>query len=301
VVATLVDSHHVAEESLHQPSVICSTKTTETKNTEEGEKNMKKIVAILLVSLLGFLGCSDNDTTTTVDQATPVAPFGITDTTTPAYEWTPVPGATRYRLVVQDANQSSTIQDSNETYIIDEWYTAEEGECESEDVLCSVTPEIEVTGTTWKVLACAGEECGLWSETLNFEYAVMNAPRFTDNGDDTVTDNNTKLIWLKNPSRCGRRAMPGASGYCAGLTLAGYSDWRLPSISELKSLIDFRRSNPALPQGHPFINVQSYYYWSSTTYESNPDHTWRVPMNSGDVRYPTNFYSSYVWPVRSDN
>jgi len=254
---------------------------------------VKRITGIFLVSLLCFSGCGDSGggTSAVTGEAVPVAPFGITDTSTPTYEWTPVPGATRYQLLVEDIG---------ETAIIEEWYTAEEGECESEDVLCSVTPEIEVTGTTWKVLACAGEECGLWSETLNFEYAVMNAPRFTDNGDDTVTDNNTKLIWLKNPSRCGRRAMPGASGYCAGLTLAGYSDWRLPSISELKSLIDFRRSNPALPQGHPFINVQSYYYWSSTTYEKFPDvYYWSLDMRWGSVCTLYIDTDYYVWPVRS--
>ena len=121
---------------------------------------MKAIISILLVGILGFLGCSDSDDTTrTVDQAIPVAPFGITDTMTPTYEWTPVPGATRYQLLVEDIGETVTIE---------EWYTTEEVESAPEDGLCSVTPDITVWGNTWKVLACAGEECGLWSDELQF-------------------------------------------------------------------------------------------------------------------------------------
>ena len=62
---------------------------------------MKKIIGILLIGLLSFLGCSDNDGTNTFrGKATPVAPWAIIETTTPTYEWTPVSGATKYRLVV---------------------------------------------------------------------------------------------------------------------------------------------------------------------------------------------------------
>jgi len=258
---------------------------------------VKRITGIFLVSLLCFSGCGDSGggTSAVTGEAVPVAPFGITDTTTPTYEWTPVPGATRYQLLVEDIG---------ETAIIEEWYTAEEGECESEDGLCSVTPEIEVTGTTWKVLACAGEECGLWSETLNFEYAVMHAPRFTDNGDDTVTDNNTKLIWSKNANLCGWKNWKEARSYCAGLTLAGHSDWRLPIISEIRSIVDKNQFDPALPPGNPFMNVQSYNYWSSTTADPcGPNCAWLVCMYNGLVYcdYKDTIDFRCVWPVRSGN
>ena len=259
---------------------------------------MKKIVGILLVGLLSFLGCSDNDGTTTVGQTNPVAPFGIIETTTPTYEWTPVPLATKYRLAVQDTNEASTIQDAQETYIIDEWYTAEESGCASEESLCMVTPNIEVTGENiFKVQACTNQECGLWSEQLNFDFTAMNAPRFTDNGDDTVTDNKTKLIWSKNADLCWLKNWQDAMNFCDGLTLAGHSDWRLPAISELKSLIDTSHTYPALPPGNPFVNVQHVNYWSSTPYE--PDGAWFVYMDDGHVAFTSKDYSYFVWPVRS--
>ena len=265
---------------------------------------MKKIMAIVSIGLLGFLGCSDNDDTTrTVDHAIPVAPFGIIDTPTPTYEWTPVPWATKYRLLVQDTNQASTIQDTQETSIIDEWYTAEEAGCASEDGLCKVTPDIEVfEENEFKVQACSNDECGMWSETLQYEVAPptsAGAPRFTDNSDDTVTDNNTKLMWSKNANLSDIMYWQEAGSYCEGLTLAGHSDWRLPSLSEFKSIIDNNEYDPALPPGNPFTTVQSNYYWSSTTHVSLPNRAWVVGMDGGGVSYYIKPYYYYVWPVRS--
>jgi hypothetical protein len=236
---------------------------------------MKTFIGILLVGFLGFLGCSGCDdttstTSTTVGEAIPVAPFGIVETPTPTYEWTPVPSATKYRLVVQETNQAATMQDTNETAVIDEWYTAEEADCTSEGNLCMVTPEIEVIGENeFKIVACANEECGLRSETLTFDFTALNRPRFTDNGDGTVTDNKTNLMWSKDASRCGNGMLPEAKRCCAELSLAGHTDWLLPSISELRSLIDQSQSNPALPIGNPFEHVMQWgddAYWSSTVF-----------------------------------
>lgn len=101
----------------------------------------------------------------------------------------------------------------------------------------------------------------------------LPTPRFTDNNDGTVTDNLTGLIWLKNakcfPLQLWADALGNAkalkSGLC-GLTDGSASgDWRLPNILELDSLVDISNIVPALPTGHPFTNMQSTGYWSSTT------------------------------------
>jgi hypothetical protein len=118
-------------------------------------------------------------------------------------------------------------------------------------------------------------------------------PRFTDNGDGTITDNLTKLIWLKiaNCSDLGPKKWAEslaavnllASGQC-GLTdgsIAG--DWRLPNVRELHSLIDFGQSEPALPAGHPFTNFQTNRYWSSTTFNFFYPYKWIVEFGSGQV------------------
>ena len=136
---------------------------------------------------------------------------------------------------------------------------------------------------------------------------VSPTPRFTDNGNGTVTDNLTGLIWLKNANPCGKKTWASALNYCnilangtAGLTdgsLAG--DWRLSNIRELQSLIDYSTVYQALPPGFPFIDVQPNLYWSSTSYAYNTQRAWIIDMSAGHVNayYKSSDYY-YVWPVR---
>ena len=139
--------------------------------------------------------------------------------------------------------------------------------------------------------------------------------RFTDYGDGTVTDNLTGLIWTKDanapgPSVC----VPGgtypyktwqeALDYVACLnanSYLGYNDWRLPNRKELRSLIDYSKHSPALPEGHPFISVRLAGYWSSTTSTYDMNRAWIVDMVIGYAFYYDKDYSlgyGYMRPVR---
>ena len=141
-------------------------------------------------------------------------------------------------------------------------------------------------------------------------------PRFTDNGDGTITDNLTGLIWLKDANCFGTRTWNNALSDCNGLADgscgltdgSSAGDWRLPNRNELESLFHKGYYNPALPntagtgqwsEGDPFSNVLSTYYWSSTTYASETDYAWNVYMYYGYVTShgSKNVYY-YVWPVR---
>jgi hypothetical protein len=128
-------------------------------------------------------------------------------------------------------------------------------------------------------------------------------PRFTDNGDGTVTDNLPGLIWGKNANLAGEMTWFDAIDYANNLTLGGdgcdssCSDWRLPNRSELESLLDLSNSNPALPSNHPFTNMTSY-IWSSTTYARSTDLVWLMHPNGYWATY--NKARSYrMLPVRS--
>jgi hypothetical protein len=130
--------------------------------------------------------------------------------------------------------------------------------------------------------------------------------RFTDKVDGTVKDNLTGLVWSKNANLSGGTlTWQQALDYVAGMNAGthpnfGYTDWRLPNVNELKSLIDNSRYYPALPQGHPFTNVQSVYYWSSTTSAGYPGSAWLVFMYYGFVYYYDKSYNYYcAWPVRA--
>jgi len=132
-------------------------------------------------------------------------------------------------------------------------------------------------------------------------------PKFIDHGNGTITDTLTGLMWTKNANLAGtprnwQEAMDYIAGMNGGAGTFGYKDWRLPNIRELCSLIDFGEDVPALPPGHPFINVQtdleSYYYWSSTTYTSHTGGAWVIRMFDGysNGHYKTGDY--FAWPVR---
>jgi hypothetical protein len=141
-------------------------------------------------------------------------------------------------------------------------------------------------------------------------------PRFTDNGNGTVTDNLTGLIWLKNANCFGTRTWNDALSDCNGLNSgecglsdgSSVGDWRLPNRNELNSLIAILYY-PSLPntagtgpwaEGDPFTNVQNTFYWSSTTaFVYTTDYAFGVQMNGGwvDDKLKATTYNP-VWPVR---
>jgi len=148
------------------------------------------------------------------------------------------------------------------------------------------------------------------------------ASRFTDNGDGTVTDNLTGLMWMTE-ANCignvdtaadsdggvdGRVYWQTALDYVAAVNTATYdcnvttahTDWRLPNRKELWSLVDLGQTDPALSSGHPFTGVVSSYYWSSSTVETNPRSAWNVFFYYGNVGWDDkDGDTNYVWPVRA--
>ena len=98
---------------------------------------------------------------------------------------------------------------------------------------------------------------------------------------DVVKDTVSKLEWQDNKIGS-QTTWQGAIDRCEALVLNGHSDWRLPNINELKSLIDRSKSNPAIVEG--FKNTSSNLYWSSTTFDSK-GYAWFVDFKGGNVYY----------------
>jgi hypothetical protein len=116
-------------------------------------------------------------------------------------------------------------------------------------------------------------------------------------GGAAVLDRETGLVWEKSPST-GTFAWEEAQYQCNNLTVGNRKGWRLPTIQELASLVDPTQSNPALPAGHPFSNVQSSYYWSATTFAFDASSAWAVRFNDGGVGPGGKSGGYFVWCVR---
>jgi formylglycine-generating enzyme required for sulfatase activity len=122
--------------------------------------------------------------------------------------------------------------------------------------------------------------------------------RFVDNGDGTVTDLLTSLMWLKQPKTIAV-GYTEAVDYCRNLNLNGHTGWRLPTIAEFRKLIDRKQRNPALPPGHPFTNVLTHIgYWSKSRHKFGPKYVYQMNLWYGKVGHIKKEENSVVWPVR---
>jgi len=101
-------------------------------------------------------------------------------------------------------------------------------------------------------------------------YSLLTAPgitsqRFMDNGDKTVTDNQTSLMWISKDN-----GIPinwfDAVKYCDNLKVGGYFDWRMPTLPKLRSLFSPNKKNQNGYHLNKLITTTAQSCWSSETY-----------------------------------
>ena len=119
----------------------------------------------------------------------------------------------------------------------------------------------------------------------------INPPSYIDNGDGTITDSVTGLIWQKKDDNKAR-SWQEAQTYAKKLKLGEYSDWRVPTAKELMHIIDNDRHFQAIDKTY-FPNTKPGYYWSSTTYEHNPKYAWRVNFIYGRLHNQKKSHDQY--------
>jgi hypothetical protein len=123
------------------------------------------------------------------------------------------------------------------------------------------------------------------------DYASTATGVYTDNGDGTVTETSTGLMWQQASSSTAK-TWDQALAYCEGLNLGSYTDWRLPTTKELRSLLDYSRYNPAINTTY-FPGTVSSFYWSSTTVAYSTLNAWGVNFYYGWNVYPEKLNGPY--------
>jgi hypothetical protein len=179
------------------------------------------------------------------------------------------------------------------------------------------TGQTTCSNSTGTVIACAGTG-------QDGDITAGGALSYTDNGDGTITDNNTGLMWEKK-SREGttvtnshhrdkRYAWADASavhtaGLNAGSGFAGHTDWRVPNAKELQSIVNYENLNPAVSPEFEVGCVASCtvlncsctaasFTWTSTTGLGGPGNAWSVNFSTGAVSLSGKGSSRFVRAVR---
>lgn len=123
----------------------------------------------------------------------------------------------------------------------------------------------------------------------------QSSPSFMDNGNGTVTDAKTELVWQQGEP--GYMTWSDALSYCENLELpsgSGQDDWRLPNVKEIESITDDTRYNPAIDTTF-FQNAYASGYWSSTTYIwSDPGSALGVHFGDGTIAGNGKYAARYV-------
>lgn len=156
------------------------------------------------------------------------------------------------------------------------------------------------------------------AQTCN-PHVISSAPngRYADPGDGTVTDTQTGLMWKKCSEGLDWDATSGtctgtaaiAFNWASALTRAnnvnanlvgqqlGHSDWRLPNVKELDSLVERKCFNPAI-NATMLPRTATTYYWSSSPFSDNLTYAWSVHFGSGLVNNADATITHYIRLVR---
>ena len=169
----------------------------------------------------------------------------------------------------------------------------------------SATTDASYTSNAWSVLF-NGDYNSLDYKNAKSDNNYARAVRggsavstsYTDNGNGTVTDNSTMLMWQQGTAAT-MMNWKDALSYCENLSLAGYTDWRLPTIKELHTLVNYSVPYPGpIINTTYFPNTQASWYCTSTTGGYSSGYEWLVDFSYGDDGSGTKDDVSYARAVR---
>ncbi len=128
--------------------------------------------------------------------------------------------------------------------------------------------------------------------------SILNA-EITRESNGIVTDTNTKLQW-QDDALGSAMDWEAAISYCESLPLGGHSDWRLPNINELKSIVDKSKYHPPIVDGFVHTDTRMEGYWSSTTPEDSKYDAYFIGFHYGFISRHNKDSNKYIRCVRDE-
>ena len=117
---------------------------------------------------------------------------------------------------------------------------------------------------------------------------------------DAVKDTASGLIWEREPDYL-FDVWDRSLTRCATKTVGGEQGWRAPSIDEIKTLVDADQHDPSLPADHPFRNIKSGIYWTSSAHPTDDIVAWQMSFFSGEAVTDQKSGMRRLWCVLGDH
>jgi hypothetical protein len=255
------------------------------------------LVRVYLVVIL--VTCSSIPAFAQPGQAVLVAPSAEVVGSTIAVTWQSVPNATWYQFWLSTQDTS---------LVMEHWYTAQAVGCAAGGV-CSttLTPRIIAGAYVWYIRTWNDGGYGPWSlgrvftmrdvaQAWSIKFANQRRFVYVLDG-EAILDYETGLVWQRAPLAT-TYIFEHTTIQCAAKIIGGRAGWRMPTLSELRSLVDVTQQNPALPSGHPFVvPAGAAYFWTTTPHPMTTNF-YGVRFSEGAFGVATPDTLRPIWCVR---
>lgn len=117
-------------------------------------------------------------------------------------------------------------------------------------------------------------------------------------GERVFVDKSTSLIWQDHQDNEELSiTYPQSQEYCSNLVIGKYSDFRIPSLVELQSIVDYKRHNPAIKKGFDYVSNE--YYWTTTPFADDNKIVWLIHFKKGERTVKDMHYDRHIRCVQS--
>ena len=107
----------------------------------------------------------------------------------------------------------------------------------------------------------------------------------TNNANAVISDKKQHIYWQDSaiPKKKNTKDWEDAAAYCDILVLNGIENWRLPTFTELLSIVDYTHSEPAI--NPVFTHTGEGTYWTATGFSANRSRAWTIDFRTGKTYY----------------